>query len=214
MPPLDDKPVPFLRRPVPLWATVLLFLGGGALGFGGGVASVKAARDFFRSLSRVEQRADVATRRSVNRPGFRFDYPGNWKLDTDDADHDPDHSFSINSPGQSLIMFLISDSEADAKGKLEKHVAAQLANTMKDAKRTAFDRWGRHHGEGALLSGRYIGFTQGTIRIFVFAGGGRTYTIVQSTYDDDRANVEPGFRLIEQTFQVKDAPPPPAAPEK
>ncbi len=212
MSPLDDKPVPWFRRPVPLWVTVLCFLGGGALGFGGGVASVKAARDFFGSLSRIEQRANVATRRSLNRPGFRFDYPGNWKLDSDDADYDPDHCFSIDSPGQSVIMFLIADSEADAKRRLETHVAAQLAKTMKDAKRTAFDHWGRYQGEGALLSGRYVGFTQGTIRIFVFAAGGRTYTIVQSTYDDDRANVEPGFRLIEQSFQVKDAPTAPAAP--
>lgn len=203
----EDKAVPLFRRAVPLWAALVCLAAGGAVGFGAGVASVKAARDFFRDVARREKRADVRAPKQVERPAFRFSYPGNWTIDTQDKDYDPDRSLTIHSPGQSLFMLMVADELDDTKSKLERHVAAQLANTLKDAKRAPFDRWGRFRGEGALLTGRYVGFTTGTIHVFVFGGGGHTFTVLASTYDDDRANVEPGFRLIEKTFEVTAADP-------
>jgi hypothetical protein len=207
MPRVEQPPTQSAGRRVPLWLTGVLFALGGLLGFGAGVLSTQAARDFLRAALKDEQRADVSSRKSVSRPGFHFEMPGNWQIDTRSPDYDPDHQFSLETPGQSFLMFIIADAELDATAILEKHVDAQRARALKSAERSGFLGWGAHQGQGARLSGKYLGLTPGTVRIFVFVAAGRTYTVVESTYDEDVALVEPGFRLVERTFRVRRAIP-------
>jgi hypothetical protein len=182
---------------------VLIALGAFGLGVGTGILAVKSGREFVASLFESEKKADVARPKTVDRPLFRFDYPGNWTIDTADEDYDPDHSFSVESPGESLAMFQIAEAELDPKETLEIHAQLQSDKLLKGAARTAFTAWGKHTGEGVLLRGKMLGIVPGSVRIFCFQAGGQTIVVIESTYDEDRANVLPGFELIERSFEIK-----------
>ena len=131
------------------WSLFLLGCGvGGVVGFGAGVASVKAAREAFTAAFQDERSAEVDAPQSIDRPAFRLQYPRNWKVDAAGADHDPDRNFSIDSPGQSFVMFVIATGEMDPRVAASAHVSQQTAKLMRDAKRTPFARWGPHGGVG------------------------------------------------------------------
>lgn len=178
------------------------FFAGGAVGFASGLLSVKGARDFFSAMTQSEQRADVGTPVVVERPAFRFEHPANWKIDASDKDYDPDHLFTLDTPGQSFMMFVVAEATVDPKEALETNVTAQQ-KVVKGAVREPFTRWGSFDGAGAVLRGKHLGITPGSVRIFAWQSGGRTFTVVQSTFDEDRDKVSPGFELVARTFRVK-----------
>jgi len=177
------------------------------MGFFAGVMSVKGGRDFIAGLVKTEQKASVGSPITVERPAFRFQHAGNWKIDVADKDYDADHNFSVETPGQSFVMIQIADGILEPRAVVETHTELQTAKIVKQATRTPFTRWGAYTGEGVLLRGKLLGLMQGSVRIFSFRSGESTYTVVESTYDEDRASVSPGFELIERSFHVKQPPP-------
>ena len=203
MRPFEPRPAAARRPPVVLIAAGCLLLGG-AVGFGMGVLAVDKGRAFVVSLFQSEQKATVASPITVDRPAFRFQYAGNWKVDVGDKDYAPDHSFSLDSPGQSFVMIQVADGLLDPKNLVETHASLQTEKLIKQATRTPFTRWGAFTGEGVLLKGKQLGLLAGTVRIFSFQDREHTYTVVESTYDEDRANVGPGFELVERSFRVKE----------
>ena len=181
---------------------VIAFALGGAVGFFAGVLSVESARGFIADLFESEEQAQVAAPKRIQRQHFSLEYPGNWAIDVKDSDYDPDHHFSIDSPGDSTIMFLIAVGDLDPGDALEQHVAAQLKSTIKGAKRTPFDRYGSFHGQGAHLKGKVLGMVPGALRIFCFRSGDRTFQITELVYDEDRAMVDPGLSMIEKSLRL------------
>jgi hypothetical protein len=190
------------RRPV-LGIALAGFAVGCGIGLVPGVLSDQLARAFLHQLFRREHAAAVDKPITVERPGFRFQHAGNWSIDTEAETYDPDHMFSVHSPGHSFSWFIVADGEIQPRTTLDKHVAAQTAKVMKDATQTPFTEWGSHHGAGMLLTGRHLGLTPGTIRIFAFREQGKTFTVIESTSDQDRSLVQPGLDLIARTFEVK-----------
>jgi hypothetical protein len=184
-------------------AALFLFIGG-VIGFGAGVLSVKSARELFANAFKSEERADTSSPSTFDRPKFKLQHPSNWKVDAKDKDYDPDHMFSIETPGQSFVMFVIADGELDPKETMDLHVNAQLSKVIKDASRTPFTKWGSYTGSGTLLRGKLLGLTPGSVRIFAWRSSTQTYAVIESTFDEDRAKVSPGFDLVERTFAVKD----------
>lgn len=181
---------------------VVAFALGGAVGFCAGVLSVESAREFIADLFQSEERALVDAPKRLERQHFSLDYPGNWAIDVKDPDYDPDHLFSIESPGDSSVMFLIAEGDLVVEDALEQHVAAQLESTIKGAKRTPFDRYGSFQGHGALLQGKVLGMVSGSVRIFCFRRGDRTFQIIELVYDEDRVKVDPGLRVIEKSLRL------------
>jgi hypothetical protein len=191
-----------VKRPV-LAIAIAAFVAGCGVGFVAGVLSFQGARDFASGMVRSERPAEVATPVTVDRQAFQFDHPSNWKVDTKGTDYDPDHLFSVDSPGHSFVLFVVADGAISPKAASDAQVAAQTSKVIKGASQTPLTRWGAHTGEGTLLAGKQLGITPGTIRIFSFREHDQTYTVVESTFDEDRANVQPGFELIARTFRVK-----------
>jgi hypothetical protein len=173
------------------------------VGVCGGVLSVKGARTFFAELVESERPADISSTIAIDRPSFALKYPGNWKVRIDDADYDPDHMVSIDSPGESFVLVVVAVGALDPATSVRSHVTLQTSKLIQGATNTPFTHWGAFAGSGALLSGKYMGITPGSMRIFSWRSGEQTFTIIESTYDDDRARVAPGFSLIERTFTVK-----------
>jgi hypothetical protein len=181
---------------------------GVAVGYPAGVLSVGAARTFFASMFQDEQGADVAHPVTIDRPAFRLQYPANWRVDTTDSDYDADHMFSIDSPGQSFVMFVVADGDIDPKATVAEHVEQQTSKVMRNATRAPFNHWGAYAGDGMLLVGKQLGITPGTTRIFSFRGNQHTYTLIEFTNGADRGKVSPGFQLVERTFKAKGSPRP------
>ncbi|MBI5545117.1 MAG: hypothetical protein HY901_14600, partial [Deltaproteobacteria bacterium] len=170
------------QRMVTRRTALLLCLGslvvGGGLGFLGGVLSVPAARSFFAGMFEDERQADVAHPKRFERPGFRFDYPGNWKIDREDSDFDPDHLVSVESPGASFAMVIVAAPELDPAAATRAQEEAFSKKLFRgQATRTPFQKWGRFQGEGVDLGGRILGLSPGAVRVFSFRAGEATFTV-------------------------------------
>jgi hypothetical protein len=187
----------------------LLFIAGLAVGltvgFGLGVLSVGKAREMFVAAFTVERDADVDHPRDLVRPAFALKYPGNWHIDTKETDYDADHHFTIDSAGQSDVRFTLAEGDLEPRKAVDAMVDALTAKVMPDASRTPMHRWGAYDGEGVALAGKKLGLSPGTLRVFAFRAGGRTIVVIESTFDEDRAMVSPGFELVERTFHVTNA---------
>lgn len=190
-----------MNKPAIVLFGVGMFAAGSAVGFVLGVASVDAGRSFLEDLVTSEQRADVAAPRRHERPAFELWYPGNWHVDDKDEDYDPDHLFSIESPGSAVVTVSVNDVALDPTTL----VAAQreaLQKLMPSPKATPLTRWGAHDGVGVRLEGRMFGM-KGTIVAFAAAQGERSFAVVMQLFDEDRAMVQPGFDLVERTFKLR-----------
>jgi hypothetical protein len=152
-----------------------------------------------------EPPADVEHPRTLARDRFQLDYPGNWMIDADADDYDPDHLFSIDSPGSCHVTLILLDARVGARTSLDAHVEAFVPELLKDPTRTPFSRWGAYEGEGVVLAGKILGALPGSLRLFAHddADGERTLNVVEFCYDDDMRAVRPGFELIERSFLLR-----------
>jgi hypothetical protein len=156
-------------------------------------------------LVQMEQEADVRAPKRIVRERFRLEYPGNWTVDEEDEDYDPDHLFSIDSPGSCSVTFIVFEALIDAKTSLATQVEGIVPRIMKEPVPMPFARWGAYHGEGVTLAGRMLGLYTGSIRIFAHESepGDLTLTVVEFCFDEDLPLVRPGFELIERSFALR-----------
>jgi hypothetical protein len=169
---------------------------------------VVGCASFVEGLAETEERADVRSTRPIVRERFHLEYPGNWTIDETDEDYDPDHLFSIDSPGSCSISVIVFDAAISAKTSLDAQVEAFVPRLVKHPVQTPFARWGAYDGEGVTLAGKLLGVMPGRIRIFAHESQREdlTLTIVEFCYDEDLPLVQPGFELIERTFALARRP--------
>jgi hypothetical protein len=161
------------------------------------------------SLLQTEQKADVRATKPIVRERFHLEYPGNWTIDEEDEDYDPDHLFSIDSPGSCHVTVIVFDAAISAEHCVETQVEVFVPKLVKDPVQTPFASWGAYDGEGVTLAGKILGLLKGSIRIFAHESEREdlTLTIVEFCYDEDLPLVRPGFELIERTFELGRQPP-------
>ena len=163
----------------------------------------------FERLAQAEQKADVRATKPIVRERFQLEYPGNWTIDEEDEDYDPDHLFSIDSPGSCQVTVIVFGAAISAKSSVEAQVEALVPRVVKDPVQTPFARWGAYDGEGVTLHGKIFGVLKGSIRIFAHESAREdlTFNVVEFCYDEDLPLVRPGFELIERTFELGRQPP-------
>ena len=149
-----------------------------------------------------EAPADVSRPRQMVRESFRLHYPGNWRIDSADGDYDPDHLFSIDSPGSSFAMFILFDFSSEPKENLDEQVQ-QFSKLIKTSESSRFQSWGKFKGHGVHLQGHLLGM-KGGVKIFSHSSSHRSFVVVNQYFDEDLAHVKPGFDLIESTFELTD----------
>src|SRR4051812_47886150 len=88
-------------------AVVGSLLVGGFFGFFLGIAVTKLGRTFIHNILHGEERADVSHPTKLDRETFQLQYPSNWTIDVTDENHDPDHRFTLHSPGTAFVMFFL-----------------------------------------------------------------------------------------------------------
>lgn len=177
---------------------------GGLIGFLLGLYSTEAGRKMLQWVVQDEQRADVTRPHSIDREGFSLQYPANWQIATEDDDYDPDTSFSIESPGSSVVMFFLGDCQIDTESAVQTQVAA-YQKRMTGVTVTPFGHYGKYEGRGAQLEGRILGIPM-KVRAFATSRDGGSAIIVEQCPDEDAGRVRPGFDLIEESFLLKPSP--------
>lgn len=186
-----------------LMYVAVAFVAGVAVGFFLGLASTKTGLEFLARAASTEQAANVAAPARIDRPAFSLLYPGNWRVNTDDDDYQPDHLFALESPGSSFTMFAFFEQPADVAENLEDQVD-EYKPLLSGRERMDFEQWGGHWGKGAGLKGRIMGFPA-QVRIFCASADGFSFTVVEQSFEEDLAKVKPGLLLIEQSFKLKAA---------
>lgn len=176
---------------------------GGLCGFFLGVRSTTAGKEFIEDMFTTEQAAAVQEPVTLERASFSLSYPRNWKIDDKDEDYQPDHMFSIDSPGDCFVMLTLLDAATDSATTVKDQAELYEDKLIKGAHRTPFTRWGRYAGAGLELKGKMLGITPGTVRIFSHATASRSFVAIESCYDEDRAMTAPGFELIASSFQLR-----------
>jgi hypothetical protein len=136
------------------------------------------------------------------RTAFRFDYPATWTVDEKDKDYDPDHMFTIDASVGGMVTVVIFDAVIDPAKTLSTNVKMQEKN-IPGATKTEFKQWGRYDGAGMTLQGKVLGVAKSTYRIFVFNASEKTFLITELIPDDEEQQLAPGFRAVEETFQVE-----------
>ncbi|MDF1561874.1 MAG: hypothetical protein P1V51_02450 [Deltaproteobacteria bacterium] len=190
-------------------AVFLLGMGAGLLVGGGcgvmvGIFSTEAGMNILTGALESSEPAEVSSPQTLRGRYFTLDYPGNWRVDTDDADYDPDGYFDLNAPGQGKVMIYIVPPESPVEGILAEWEQNLTTNIVSDHERRTFTTWGRFEGTGVELDGRLL-VAEGRVRMFGTLGEPRGLAIMEMRYDEDEANNGPGYDLIERTLAPVEA---------
>ena len=175
---------------------------GGVIGFLAGVASTRFGSELLKGIVEQEEMAAVDKPQKLVRERFGLMYPSNWSVDTEDDDYDPDHMFSIESPGSAFVMFVLGDVETDPKKNIELQIAG-FTRVFGSPTVTRFGSYGQFTGEGAQLSGALLGIKT-TVRAFSMFKSGVTVMVVQQYPDEDLRYVKDGLALIERSFSLSE----------
>jgi hypothetical protein len=193
-------------HPIVLILIVLFCLAlGGGVGFFAGLASSKLGLDTLKAVVSDEATPAIASPAVIDRASFTVKHPSNWKIDTADGDYDPDHMFSIESPGSAFVMFVKGKGESDADS-MHKDQLESFNNIMDKPTRAPFTSYGGLTGTGTRMEGRILG-SKTIVRIFSYSKDGVSLMITEQYPSDDKEKINSGLELIEKSFKLKPAAP-------
>ena len=139
----------------------------------------------------------------IDRDSFSLQYPSNWRIDTEDEDYDPDAFFSLESPDDNLVMFMIFNVPVDKDELLNAQLEAFSSQVIKKPEITEFNRWGDYYGTGKILKGKLLGVFKGVVRIFVYETPYKTMLVVEQYYEKDYEKLKKDYDLISTSFSFK-----------
>ena len=152
-------------------------------------------------LTENEKKAEIAHPQKLVREKFQLLFPSNWKVDVKDKDYDPDQMFSIDSPGNAFVMFVMGNVETKPEETLKDQIS-RLRKLLGEPKIDKFEKYGKFSGKGATLQGKIMGIRM-TVKVFSFYQDGFTVIITQQCPDEDMKDVQDGLTLIENSFTLK-----------
>ncbi len=146
-----------------------------------------------------EKPADTENPQKYTRKRFELQYPGNWKIDSSASGHDPDRVFTVQSPGSALSVFVVFPQPTDPAHNVRNQVEA-YRQLITQPEREGFHQWGPYTGQGIHIKGGVLG-VQGGVRIFSASDEQQSFLVTEQYYDEDLADVAPGFQLIQGSFR-------------
>jgi len=182
-------------------AVISALVAGAVAGFFAGVASTRAGEDLLQGLVEHEEDAEILNPQTIIRERFTLSYPSNWKVDVNDVDYDPDHNFSIESPGSTFVAFLFGAVETSPEDNIQGQIHT-FSRIMDNPVITRFTKYGSLTGKGAILKGDILGMPH-TARFFSSWQDGLTVVIVQQCPDKDMKRAGKGLSLIEGSFSLE-----------
>ncbi len=150
----------------------------------------------------LESAPEVRNPQVIDRPGFTVKYPGNWYEDTSDPDYHPDYDISIAPRiADSVINLWFYDEPLDSQACVDE-TAANLRDAFDVKPLEPVARWGDFSGAGWQGSANIDG---GDYRLFLFCSTerDRPFEIMEITEQAAVDKLEPGYRLIRESFELK-----------
>lgn len=142
----------------------------------------------------------------LDRPAFSLRYPDSWTIDSSSKLYDIDGHFTLHSGVESgLVTFFIYNIHKDEEETLQRHIKAQLEETMKNGTVSYFTTWGNYEGHGAVIRGKLQGIWKAEIKIFIYSSKNDSFLITSIYTDSYRDDVLPGLKEIESSFKLKHA---------
>lgn len=184
---------------IPLLLVALIF--GGGIGFIAGVASTHVGGEVIGSMFENEEKANTAAPREIDREHFFLKYPRNWNVDKNDDDYDPDHLFSINSPGNAFSMFILGEVKTDPENNVQEQIDS-FHKVLTNSTTIRFSRFGKYLGKGAIMEGTLLGIKT-TIRIFSTYEQEKTVIVISQFPNADKELVWSGLSQIEHSFELR-----------
>ena len=166
-----------------------------------GVGIVLVGLSFFFEASGP---ADVALPLTFNDgQTMKFYYPGNWWINADDSDYDPDVFISVEPMQDALVQILVYEATEAGADELDATVSSYAESLVGLTKTREFDSCGTHRGVGQVLEGRMQGDLY-RLRVFVSEPiAGQVFEIQELWLSSDAAEVVPGLDLIRSTFRLR-----------
>jgi hypothetical protein len=145
----------------------------------------------------------ASTEKIVERTLYNFKYYSTWKIDTADADYDPDKFLSLDSRSNNgFVTIVIFNEPSDVKTNVNEQVKEHLSNAIKKGIVTRFTTWGKYKGAGATIKGKLLGGEKGEIKIFSYSNKASSFLVVSQIFDSDKKVDLPGLQFIEKTFSL------------
>jgi hypothetical protein len=185
-----------------LWNLVVFGVVIGAYGFYLGISPVEYLKSYVTSLLQSEPVADVSSPQTIARAGFTLQFPGNWAIDTADADYDPDHMFSIESPGWAFALFGVYANEVDPQTLIQTQLAGFHDEKFLLSNQQPITRWGSFEGEGVTFSATLPGQQEALVRFFVYSTEERSFSVLEHVYEEDLKPAKPGLDFIANSFAL------------
>lgn len=149
--------------------------------------------------------ADVSNTRWFHQGNsFTFYYPGNWKVETDYGDYDPDGYVCVTATQDVMVEILFHEVQGDGDEVAAVDTAIAFYHDFIAGLQEigTFQEWGRHEGTGRLLQGVSEG-QECFLRVFVsILESGNQLEIHEIWLKDDEAAVLPGIQLIRSSFEL------------
>ena len=146
------------------------------------------ARSLVLDMER-EQPADVANPREGAWGGYRFRYPGNWRIET----VVPGIAIAVEGVGSGMVVVTLH-------GELE-DVLREQEPQIRDPERTRFDAWGAFRGDGVRLRGVH-GRMRVPMELAVFepAEADPPFVVLEMHALEEAHLVLPGLALVRDSF--------------
>lgn len=132
-----------------------------------------------------------------------FDYPGNWWIDTEDEEYDPNAYVSVEPVHEAFTRIMLYESEAGPEAEVEVTLESYRESATRWRNEQPFATWGSFRGTGISVDGVIEG-QQFRLRVFVAPVLDGMLLEIQTMWAvSDESSVMPGFDLIEASFRLK-----------
>lgn len=147
--------------------------------------------------------ADIENPNSHDSTTLHFSYPGNWRIDTDRENYDPNSNVYIEPIQDASLHIMAYESQSGPEEEMETTLVAYQEVMSKWREEATFDTWGLYSGLGRSIRAEIDG-EPCQLRVFVSPVGENAVLEVRELCSmTDVENVAPGFELIRFTFRLK-----------
>ena len=157
-----------------------------------------------QSFFEEEKIPSISNPKTIKQDLFELKYPSNWEYQEDKENkvNLDFRSYLIESTGNSYVQIFVYGKEIDNKSCAEEFKSEFEEDLIESEKVEVRDSWGKQKGYGLKLTGKILFLNPGSINIFCFAQGDKTFSVIEFYYESDFERIKPGLFLIQSSFKL------------
>jgi len=166
---------------------------GGTAAHGNAAASGTATRSAENEPESVE----------IDRTDFSMKYPVGWSEPKDAKDYDANANFTLFSPKNSSLQFIIMNKADDPKKVVDSAVKKIDGVQITTLSRSNLSEWQKHKGVGQYLKGKIVDSFPGGIKVFCFSSAKHNVLVIETTFSDDLKDTQADIQFIGESIKMK-----------